>query len=55
MLKFSSTVSCTADKMCGVVLAEDRKSLLKFVLLDVAMGRQVLARGTARDEIFPRQ
>lgn len=55
MLQLSAGVAGAADQMGGVLLAQDGQGGVELVLLDVAVGGQVLARGASRDQVFARQ
>jgi hypothetical protein len=51
MLEFPAAVAGAAEEVGGVVVTEDGESLFEFVLLDVAVGSEVLAGCIPRDQV----
>ena len=52
MLYFAPTVTALVYQVCWILFAQDSQRRVEFVLFDVAVRGEILARGTPRDEIL---
>lgn len=54
MLQFTAAVGA-ANQVRRIMVSQDRQGLFELVLFDVAMGGEISAGGTSRDEVFAGQ